>query len=63
MWVSSFSLMEKQTFTIDNTSCGHCVATIKIEIREFDGVTTVEGDPVDKSISVDPVWRNGQEES
>ena len=45
--------MEKQTFTIDNISCGHCVAAIKSEIKELDGVKTVEGDPVDKTITVE----------
>ena len=44
--------MEKQTFTIDNISCGHCVAAIKNEIQELDGVTTVEGNPDDKTVTV-----------
>jgi len=45
--------MEKQTFTISNISCGHCVATIQNEIRELDGVLKVEGNPQDKTVTVD----------
>lgn len=48
--------MEKQTFTIDNISCGHCVATIKGEVEELDGVTTVEGNPDDKTVTVE--WQS-----
>lgn len=44
--------MEKQTFTIGNISCGHCVATIKSEIEELEGVAAVEGDPASKTITV-----------
>lgn len=44
--------METQTFTIDNISCGHCVATIKNEIEELEGVVGVDGDPEDKTITV-----------
>ena len=45
--------MEKRTFTIDNISCGHCVATIKNEIKELKGVLGVDGNPDDKSITVE----------
>ena len=48
--------MEKQTFKIDNISCGHCVATIKGEVEELDGVTTVEGNPDDKTVTVE--WQS-----
>jgi copper chaperone CopZ len=44
--------MEKQTFTVPNISCGHCVATIKNELQELDGVASVEGDPQGKKITV-----------
>jgi copper chaperone CopZ len=47
--------MEKRTFTIDKISCGHCVATIKNEIKELEGVLGVDGNPDDKSITVE--WR------
>jgi copper chaperone len=45
--------MEKQTFTINNISCGHCVAAIKNEIQELDGVSTVEGNPDDKTVTIE----------
>ncbi len=44
--------MEKKIFTINNISCGHCVATIKNEIAEIEGIVGVEGDPDHKSITV-----------
>ena len=37
--------MEKQTFSIPNISCNHCVMTIKNELDELEGVVTVDGDP------------------
>lgn len=48
--------MEKQTFTIDKISCGHCVASIKSEINEIEGIVAVDGDPVDKTITVE--WQS-----
>jgi copper chaperone CopZ len=45
--------MEKQTFTIPNISCGHCVNTIKNELSEMDGVSTVDGDPQSKQVQVE----------
>jgi len=45
--------MEKQTFSIPNISCGHCVMTIKNELSELEGVKTVEGSPENKSIAVE----------
>lgn len=45
--------MEKQTFSVPNISCGHCVMTIKNELTELDGVTNVEGNPENKSIEVE----------
>jgi copper ion binding protein len=44
--------MEKKTFSIPNISCGHCVAAIKNELGELDGVKMVTGDPESKSIDV-----------
>ena len=44
--------MEKHTFSISNISCNHCVMTIKKELDEIEGVKTVEGSPIDKSITV-----------
>lgn len=45
--------MAKQTFSISNISCGHCVATIQNELQEIDGVVGVEGDPQNKTASVE----------
>ena len=45
--------MEKQTFTVQNITCGHCVMTIKNELSELDGIKSVEGDPSEKSITVE----------
>ena len=43
----------KDTLTIPNISCGHCVMSIKNELSELDGVTSVEGDPSKKTITVE----------
>ena len=45
--------MEKQTLTIPNISCGHCVMSIKNELTEVSGVKSVAGDPENKSITVE----------
>jgi len=45
--------MEKQTFSVPNISCGHCVMSIKNELSEMEGVTTVDGNPENKTISVE----------
>ena len=45
--------MEKQTFSIPNISCGHCVMSIKNELTELEGVKMVDGSPEDKSIEVE----------
>jgi len=45
--------MEKQTFSIPNISCGHCVMTIKNELSELEGVKAVEGSPENKSVAVE----------
>ena len=45
--------MEKKTFSIPNISCGHCVMSIKNELSELEGVTSVEGNPETKSIDVE----------
>jgi len=45
--------MTKETFSIPNISCGHCVMSIKNELSELEGVKTVEGDPENKSITVE----------
>ena len=45
--------MEKKTFSIPNISCGHCVMSIKNELSELEGVTSVEGNPETKSLDVE----------
>ena len=45
--------MAKETFSIPNISCGHCVMSIKNELNELDGIKLVEGDPENKSITVE----------
>jgi copper ion binding protein len=45
--------MEKQSFNIPNITCGHCVMSIKNELGELDGVSTVDGDPDSKTVTVE----------
>ncbi len=45
--------MEKETFSVPNISCGHCVMSIKNELGEMKGVKSVEGSPEAKSIMVE----------
>lgn len=45
--------MKKQTFTVPNISCNHCVMTIKNQLSELEGVISVEGDVENKSIRVE----------
>jgi len=45
--------METKTFSIPNISCGHCVMSIKNELTELEGVKRVEGDPQNKSVTVE----------
>ena len=45
--------MTKETLFVPNISCGHCVMSIKNELSELEGVKTVEGDPTNKSITVE----------
>ena len=37
--------MEERKVKIPNITCGHCVANIKREIEEIDGVERVDGNP------------------
>ncbi len=45
--------MESKTLKVPNISCGHCVMAIKKELSEVEGVTSVEGNPESKSITLD----------
>ncbi len=44
--------METKKFSIPNISCGHCVMAIKKELGGMSGVSSVEGDPNAKEITV-----------
>ena len=44
--------MEKHTFHIPNISCGHCTAAIESELKEIDGVTDVQSDIGEKTVTV-----------
>jgi copper chaperone CopZ len=44
--------MTEHTFQVPNITCGHCVATIKNELAELDGVQAVEGDEKSRQITV-----------
>lgn len=44
--------MEKQTLSIPNITCGHCVMSIKNELSELDGVTAADGNPEEKTVTV-----------
>ena len=45
--------MQKKTFNIPNISCGHCVMAIKNELSEMKGVLQVEGNPQEKTVTVE----------
>ena len=45
--------MEKETLTVPNISCGHCVMSIKNELSEMEGISSVDGNPEAKSITVE----------
>ena len=45
--------MEKETLSIPNISCRHCVMSIKNELSEMEGVKSVDGNPETKSIDVE----------
>ena len=44
--------MDKQTFQIPKISCGHCTRTIENELKELEGVSSVEGSVADKTVTV-----------
>ena len=45
--------MAKQTFSIPNISCGHCVNAIKNELSGMEGIKSVEGSPEAKTVDVE----------
>ena len=44
--------MESKTVNIPKISCGHCVMNIKRELTEMPGVSSVEGDPAAKTMTI-----------
>jgi len=45
--------MEKETLSVPNISCGHCVMNIKNELSELEGVKSVEGSPEARSVMIE----------
>lgn len=45
--------MAKQTFSVPNISCDHCVQTIRNELKELGGVNLMDGDVDNKKIAVE----------
>jgi len=57
--------MPSKIFIIENISCGHCVNTIKNELNDLDGITSVEIDQDSKKVEVswqDPLSWEGIKE-
>ena len=45
--------MAAKTFKVPNISCGHCVMTIKREVGELEGVTSVKAEEASQMVSVE----------
>ena len=44
--------MNKETLSVPNITCGHCVMSIKEELSQIEGVKEVAGSPDNKNITV-----------
>ncbi len=44
--------MEKHTFNIPSISCGHCTMTIENELKEIEGITAVQSNIAEKTVTV-----------
>jgi copper chaperone len=44
--------MTSKTVTVPNISCGHCVATIEREVSALAGVSSVEGEPATRKVTI-----------
>jgi copper ion binding protein len=44
--------MHKETLSVPNISCGHCVSAIESELSEMEGVSSVEADAATKTVIV-----------
>ena len=45
--------METKTFRVPNITCDHCVSTIQRELRELEGVASVQADPRTQGVTVE----------
>lgn len=45
--------METKTFRVPNITCDHCVRTIQRELRELEGVASVQADPQTQGVTVE----------
>jgi copper chaperone CopZ len=45
--------MARQTFSVPNISCDHCVHTIRNELKEVGGVNLMDGDVENRKITVE----------
>jgi len=44
--------MAKETLSVPNISCGHCVSAIEAELTEMEGITSVKADAGTKTVIV-----------
>jgi len=44
--------MAKETLSVPNISCGHCVSAIESELTEMEGITSVKADAGTKTVTV-----------
>ncbi|NIS82096.1 MAG: heavy metal transporter [Anaerolineales bacterium] len=45
--------MTTVTYSVPNISCGHCVHTIQMELRELEGVSRAEASQMTREVVVD----------
>ena len=44
--------MQTKTFRVPNITCDHCVMTIRRELSELAGITSVQADPQTKGVTL-----------
>lgn len=45
--------MKTKTFRVPNISCGHCVMTIRQELSELEGITSVQADDQTRMVTLE----------
>jgi len=45
--------MMRKTFTVPNISCGHCTHTIEMELRDLEGVKSVQAEVESRNVTVE----------